>query len=202
MIRTSKDTTPSDKQNQLLLNEIQQLHENYKCSDHSVENTVSYLNSVKVVEQLNITFSALKDQLDSRLWHPILKKSEGSNTKNISSSHLNKIFNFFGVYEIAILDENGIIKHIQIVKHWLYGGQSGDSTYKEEGDVGTSCANRLSNHGDKILGRGKISSSEEEWQKYDWTKVYCRAIRVDKRIARTFESYIIDQRNPILNRQP
>ena len=201
MIHTNNDTTPSDKQNQLLLNEVEQLHESYKCSDHSVENTLSYLSTIKVVEQLNTTFAALKDTLDSRPWHPILKKSEGSNTKNISSSHLNKIFNFFGVYEIALLDGNGSVEK-KIVVEWLYDGESGDSTHKEEGDVGTSCANRLGNHGDKLLGRGKISSSEEEWQKYDWTRVHCRAIRVDRRIARAFESYIISQRYPILNRQP
>tara|TARA_B100000497_G_C7678021_1_gene409891 strand:+ start:1311 stop:1859 length:549 start_codon:yes stop_codon:yes gene_type:complete len=178
--------------------DLEQLHENYKCSDHSVENTLSYLNSVKIVEEMNITFEELKNKLDDRPWHPILKKSEGANTKDISSSHLNKIFNFFGVYEVALFDK---LNKQMIPFIYLYGGQSGDSTHKEEGDVGTSCANRLGNHGDKILGRGKISSSEEEWNNYDWTKVYCRAIRIDKRLARAFEAFLIEQRNPVLNKQ-
>ena len=178
-------------------NELEQLHENYKCSDHSVENTLSYLNSVKMVEQLNDTFEDLKNRLDQRAWVPILKKSEAANTKDLSSSHLNKIFNFYGFYEIATFYSNNRLER------YIYGGQSGDSTHKAEGDVSTSCANRLSNHGDKLLGRGKISESEKEWQKH-WNgegTVYCRAIRIDKRIARAFEAYMIEQRNPILNRQ-
>ena len=115
-------------------NELEQLHENYKCSDHSVENTLSYLNSVKMVEQLNDTFEDLKNRLDQRAWVPILKKSEAANTKDLSSSHLNKIFNFYGFYEIATFYSNNRLER------YIYGGQSGDSTHKAEGDVSTSCS--------------------------------------------------------------
>tara|TARA_B100001094_G_scaffold326993_1_gene384237 strand:+ start:204 stop:767 length:564 start_codon:yes stop_codon:yes gene_type:complete len=183
--------------------DLEQLHENYKCSDHSVENTLSYLNSVKIVEEMNSTFEELKNKLEDRPWHPILEKSEAANTKDLSSSHLNKIFNFYGFYEVATFYSNNNKFEKKRLEHYIYGGQSGDSTHKAEGDVGTSCANRLGNHGDKLLGRGKISSSEKEWQKH-WNgegTVYCRAIRIDKRLARAFEAYMIEQRNPILNRQ-
>ena len=175
MIHTYKDTTPSDKKNQLLLNEVND-------SMH-----LSQLTSKLAFYNNNIgekTFVEWDTHLWSRKYPLVTKKEDGT----LTTSHLTKHCSFFGVYQIL----DPISGKFVIV----YVGESGSGATKVEGDSkGTSIKDRLNSHFTDIRdGKPKFQSIAPRLE-----QLQVRFMRLDRMVCASFESWNIWKYEPTCN---
>ena len=174
-MRQYKDTTPSDKQFELLKTLVVDGME------------LSAMVSKKAFEKNNIgndTFEEWDEHLWSNKYPLVHAKDDGS----LSTSHLTKHCSFFGVYQI-LLPAGGSFEI-------PYIGESGSGATKAEGDSkGTSIKDRLNSHFTDMRDRkSKFLSICEKLE-----DLQVGFVRLDRLVTTCYEAWLIEKYEPICN---
>ncbi len=174
-MRQYKDQTPTDKQFELLKNQV----------GDSME--LSAMISKKAFEKNNIGHETF-EEWDEHLWSPkyplVTKKADGS----LTTSHLTPLCSFFGNYQILL--PTGEAFEIP------YTGESGSGATKAEGDSkGTSIKDRLNSHfNDMRDGKPKFAAISKHLE-----KLQVRFVRIDRLVTTCYEAWLIEKYEPICN---